>query len=93
MMYVLRAISADYIRHNLNHVWHSWIHRIHYCESITQESPEESADQSKPRLGSYSTMNTAFEQSPTEVLKLFPCTTQLSMKFILLINVKMPTIV
>ena len=28
-----------------------------------------------------------------EVLKLFPCSTQLSMKFILLINVKMPTIV
>ena len=28
-----------------------------------------------------------------EVIKLFPCTTQLSMKFFLLINVKMPTIV
>ena len=28
-----------------------------------------------------------------EVLKLFPCSTQLSAKFILLINVKMPTIV
>ena len=28
-----------------------------------------------------------------EVIKLFPCSTQLSMKFILLINVKMPTIV
>ena len=28
-----------------------------------------------------------------EVMKLFPCSTQLSTKFILLINVKMPTIV
>ena len=28
-----------------------------------------------------------------EAIKLFPCSTQLSMKFILLINVKMPTIV
>ena len=28
-----------------------------------------------------------------EVIKLFPCSTQLSMKFILLLNVKMPTIV
>ena len=28
-----------------------------------------------------------------EVIKLFPCLTQLSMKFILLINVKMPTMV
>ena len=28
-----------------------------------------------------------------EVIKLFPCSTQLCMKFILLINVKMPTIV
>ena len=28
-----------------------------------------------------------------EVIKLFPCSTQLSMKFFLLINVKMPTIV
>ena len=27
-----------------------------------------------------------------EVIKLFSCSTQLSMKFILLINVKMPTI-
>ena len=32
------------------------------------------------------------EASP-EVIKLFPCSTQLSMKFFLLINVKMPTIV
>ena len=29
----------------------------------------------------------------SEVIKLFPCSTQLSMKFFLLINVKMPTIV
>ena len=28
-----------------------------------------------------------------EVIKLFPCSTQLSTKFIMLINVKMPTIV
>ena len=28
-----------------------------------------------------------------EFIKLFPCSTQLSTKFILLINVKMPTIV
>ena len=28
-----------------------------------------------------------------EVIKLFACSTQLSMKFVLLINVKMPTIV
>ena len=31
-------------------------------------------------------------QAP-EVIKLFPCSTQLSMKTILLINVKMPTVV
>ena len=31
--------------------------------------------------------------SGPEVVKLFSCSTQLSMKFILLINVKMPTIV
>ena len=31
--------------------------------------------------------------SGSEVIKLFPCSTQLSTKFILLINVKMPTIV
>ena len=30
-------------------------------------------------------------QSGPEVIKLFPCSTQLSMKFFLLINVKMPT--
>ena len=28
-----------------------------------------------------------------EIIKLFPCSTQLSTKFMLLINVKMPTIV
>ena len=33
-----------------------------------------------------------FQPDP-EVIKLFPCSTQLSKKFILLINVKMPTIV
>ena len=32
-------------------------------------------------------------QSGPEVIKLFSCSTQLSMKFFLLINVKMPTIV
>ena len=31
--------------------------------------------------------------SGPEVIKPFPCSTQLSMKFVLLINVKMPTIV
>ena len=31
--------------------------------------------------------------SDPEVLKVFSCSTQLSMKFILLINVKMPTMV
>ena len=31
--------------------------------------------------------------SGPEVIKLFSCSTQLSMKFFLLINVKMPTIV
>ena len=34
-----------------------------------------------------------FRPSSPEVIKLFPCSTQLSTKFILLINVKMPTIV
>ena len=29
----------------------------------------------------------------TEVIKLFPCSAQLRLKFILLVNVKMPTIV
>ena len=31
--------------------------------------------------------------SGPEIIKLFPCLTQLSIKFIMLINVKMPTIV
>ena len=35
----------------------------------------------------------AFGSSGPEVIKLFSCSTQLSMKFFLLINVKMPTIV
>ena len=35
----------------------------------------------------------AKESSGPEVIKLFSCLTQLSMKFFLLINVKMPTIV
>ena len=33
------------------------------------------------------------KQSGPEVIKLFPCSAQLRLKFILLINVKMPTIV
>ena len=35
----------------------------------------------------------SFEHPGPEVIKLFPYSTQLSTKFILLINVKMPTIV
>ena len=35
----------------------------------------------------------ASNQLGLEVVKLFSCSTQLSMKFILLINVKMPTII
>ena len=40
-------------------------------------------------------MNFDFEilRAGPEVIKLFPCSTQLSMKFFLLINVEMPTIV
>ena len=38
-------------------------------------------------------MNEEHSGSGPEVLKLFSCSTQLSKKFILLINVKMPTIV
>ena len=34
-----------------------------------------------------------WSRSGPEVIKLFSCSTQQSMKFILLINVKMPTIV
>ena len=34
-----------------------------------------------------------FGEPGPEVIKRFPCSTQLSMKLILLINVKMPTIV
>ena len=32
------------------------------------------------------------QQSGTKVIKLFLCSTKLSMKFIMLINVKMPTL-
>ena len=39
-----------------------------------------------------SLMNNPLSPGP-EVIKRFPCSTQLSTKFILLINVKMPTIV
>ena len=34
-----------------------------------------------------------FTKAGPEVIKLFPCSTHLSTKFILLINIKMPTIV
>ena len=36
---------------------------------------------------------TKLREASPKVIKLFPCSTQLSMKFFLLINVKMPTIV
>ena len=44
----------------------------------------------KPRLEE--TFPRGFRPGP-EVIQLFSCSTQLSLKFILLINVKMPTIV
>ena len=37
--------------------------------------------------------NTRIQSPGPEIVKLFSCSTQLSMKFFLLINVKMPTIV
>ena len=45
----------------------------------------------KEKIGGFSLK--VFLLSCPEVTKLFPCSTQLSTKFILLINVKMPTIV
>ena len=42
--------------------------------------------------GTFIRINTVHQSGP-EVIKLFSCSTQLSMKFFLLINVKMPTIV
>ena len=42
--------------------------------------------------GDVTVMLSQFRPGP-EVIKLFPCSTQLSTKFILLINVEMPTIV
>ena len=44
-------------------------------------------------LGLHCLHNTPKEGSGPEVIKLFSCSTKLSMKFFLLINVKMPTIV
>ena len=41
----------------------------------------------------YALLSGGLINSGFEVIKLFPCSTQLSTKFILLINVKMPTIV
>ena len=38
-------------------------------------------------------LSSFFNVSGPEVIKHFTCSTQLSMKFILLVNVKMPTIV
>ena len=42
---------------------------------------------------SYATLLQVLDKPGPEVIKLFSCSTQLSMKFFLLINVKMPTIV
>ena len=39
------------------------------------------------------TLHLNFAQTGPEVIKIFSCSTQLSMKFFLLINIKMPTIV
>ena len=48
----------------------------------------------KPTKGSKSINNVGGVMIPgPEVIKLFSCSTQLSIKFFLLINVKMPTIV
>ena len=39
------------------------------------------------------TVKSKFNGSGSEVIKLFSCSTQMNKKFILLLNVKMPTIV
>ena len=50
------------------------------------------AGSSEPSLLAYS-ITTNISWIGSEIIKLFSCSTQLSTKFILLINVKMPTIV
>ena len=44
-------------------------------------------------ISSVNILNYRYIKPGPEVIKLFSCSTQLSMKFFLLINVKMPTIV
>ena len=49
---------------------------------------------SESLLGAHTTLLViSLWNSGPEVIKLFSCSTQLSMKFFLLINIKMPTIV
>ena len=58
-------------------------------------SPTKSKISSKPQMPfiEQSHSQLPFLHPGPEVIKLFSCSTQLSMKFFLLINVKMPTIV
>ena len=47
----------------------------------------------EPKYNNYYKLRASSEDSGPEVIKLFSCSTQLSMNFFLLINVEMPTIV
>ena len=71
-----------------------WIFRIHKGPNSNPVNIH--VDQLKPMEGADHPDDWTLVEDSTsgpEVIKLFPCSTQLSTKFILLINVIMPTIV
>ena len=63
--------------------------KIHSISILYLPGPSENVE----ILGLHPQFLISFSGPGPKVVKLFPCSTQLGMKFILLINVKMPTIV
>ena len=67
---------------------------VHRCTLLASSLSIRHLSNLKRREGGFIKAGTFISNiSGPDVIKLFPCSTQLSMKFFLLINVKMPTIV
>ena len=73
----------------------SYLQYIHtYYSTVTCCEPVEHIKLMSPDCRSYKTLvSCVMQRSGPQVIQLFSCSTQFSMKFFLLVNVEMPTIV
>ena len=84
-------VNSALISTHINDLRHIFPHGV-FIDSVPVSSQVMLPMTSSPSFPISGTVHNLLRPGP-KVIKLFSCSTQLSLKFILLINVKMPTIV